>query len=404
MKFAFISTLLCSFLFGSFVCAKSTPARGISSVALKIEDFVRVRIASSQEKIHLLGYNLKVQGEAVAPLRPIAIPTKMQKIMVSKKQMHGRWLWITKIDQQEEKIIDAPFLLVQGLHLQKEGHDLPEQVFLHGGDRFDLIGIVPLEDYVAGVLSSEMPWTWPKEALKAQAIAARSYAQALMRERGHQYWQVENSVLDQVYRHLSMNDGEEKKIKVNTVVQETKGVILVHPNGHRLKAYYHSDCGGVTASSQSVWGSKELVGGVVDSGCPRNPASIWSWAISEMELLRRVGFEKSELIAMDLEKSQEDQRVGKIKLKFSEGLTREFSAADFRKMAGYNRLRSTNFSARKVGADWVFEGKGFGHGVGLCQWGSRQMAEQGKNYQQILQHYYPESRLGALSKSSTVDD
>lgn len=341
--------------------------------------------------------NIRVQGQEAAPFQKVAIPPEAQTIKIERTVFKGKNVWQVRGprhgDDAAVKIIDSPYLMLQGQHLQSDGHYLPQQIFLAGAKQFDVIGIVPLEDYVAGVVSNEMPPSWPEEALKAQAIAARSYALALMRERSHALWHVENSVLDQVYKHFGASQEEEKKTKIDRVIEETRGLVLLNKKDRLLKAFYHSDCGGRTASSQSVWGTKELVGGVVDSSCPRNPASIWNYQVSEEEFAQKLGVPGSKLVAMNMDKSPQDGRVHKIRVHLGEGKYKEINANHLRQMVGFNALRSTNFSVKKVGSQLIFDGKGFGHGVGMCQWGSRVMAERGAKFRSILSHYYPEAQI-----------
>jgi stage II sporulation protein D len=386
-------TISSFFLFFSFSCSASE----LPETNLQMQNFVRVRLGSGQVNYMIKGHHFKVQGVDEKPVKPVSVPPPIETIKISQVKINDIKMWKVQGPKSSVKLIQSPFLLLQGEEMQIGEHYLPKQVFFAGENKPDLIGLVPLEEYVAGVVSSEMPWSWPLEALKAQAVAARSYVLAQMRERKHGNWQVESTVLDQVYKHLKQNSIPEQELKkvskINQAISETAGVILKTNNGKPLKSYYHADCGGKTASSKSVWGSKELIGGVVDSSCPRGPAGIWSYKIAEKSLAQKLGLGEQKLVAFNLERSSDYDRITNVKIDLKEGEVRDISPNQMRKLVGYNEIRSTNFSVQKNGNEVVFQGKGFGHGVGLCQWGTRSLAENGMKYKDILKHYYPESVL-----------
>jgi stage II sporulation protein D len=117
---------------------------------------------------------------------------------------------------------------------------------------------------------------------------------------------------------------------------------------------------------------------------------------STAELAKKIGLNDGVLLAVNTELNAEDGRVSLFKFKLSDGRQRKIQANELRKLIGYNILRSTNFTVKQSGDRIEFSGKGFGHGVGLCQWGSRTMAQRGASYSKILNHYYPEARLGRV--------
>jgi stage II sporulation protein D len=258
---------------------------------------------------------------------------------------------------------------------------------------------MPLESYLTGVLASEMPLTWPLESLKAQAVAARSYALAVMKERSRKVYQVESNILDQVFRPLAVDDeGDPLVRKALQAVRETQGQKLVIGNGRTLKAYFHSDCGGHTVSARSVWGKAVESGEAADASCPSNPRANWELGISKTKIyagLKKffsLGRSPLQVVGLEFEKG-EDERVHQVRVAFNEGSPRVLSGNEFRALVGFQDLKSTLFEAKMEGETIRFRGRGFGHGVGLCQWGSRALGLQGVKYAEILRHYYPLARL-----------
>ncbi len=192
-----------------------------------------------------------------------------------------------------------------------------------------------------------------------------------------------------------------KMQKVIRAVSETSGMVLLDKKHQVVKAYYHADCGGKTSSSQAVFGTKGLVGGAIDSSCPANPKARWNFRISRDELSKRLKrfFHASEeflgVNSLKVRVLPQDERIEEVVVKIEDGESRTIKAQEFRNMLGYQELRSTRFQIHQTEDEFVFSGTGFGHGVGLCQWGTRAMANQGAQSHQILSHYYPGLELKA---------
>ncbi len=356
-------------------------------------ELVRVRLMTINKKIQLTGMSLRFQNLA-QPFRPVAIPQNGQA-EVRLLQKAGKTFWSLKLNNQDhEHLFTEKYLMVQGDGLRVGAQTLPAKILLtaNGKQKVDVIGVVPLDEYIVGVLSSEMPSSWPMETLKAQAVAIRSYTMAVMDERKERPFHVESSVLDQVFRHVMGED--ENNVKVKRAIQavaETHGVRLVGPNHKVLKAFYHADCGGKTTTAKSVWQGGVDAGVAVDSSCPTGPHALWNLKLSKEDLktrLRLVNFASLALL-----KAKGDQRVQSVRVAMNDGTNKVISANDFRQALGFQDLRSTSFDMKEEGDQIVFSGRGFGHGVGLCQWGSRVLGQRGAKYKEILTHYYPLARL-----------
>ena len=377
--------------FIGFMCVLMTFVPDAQSSVDPSHQFVRVRLMTISKRFQLSGMSLRFQNLAQI-YRPVAIPqTGQAEVRVLHKD--GKKFWSLRLNNQDhEHLFTEKYLMIQGDSLRAGMQTLPSKILLtqNGKDKMDVIGVVPLEEYITGVLSSEMPSSWPLETLKAQAVAIRSYTLAVMNERQDRAYHVESSVLDQVFRHVMDQDDDKKIKKAMQAVRETEGVTLLGPDKKVLKAFYHADCGGHTTTARNVWKSGVDAGVAIDESCPTGPHSQWKLTLTKQELERRLhiyGLQSIRLI-----RNTADSRVQSVKVAANND-EELFSANDFRQMVGFQDLRSTLFTAKDNGATVQFAGQGFGHGVGLCQWGSRAMGIRGAKYTAILKHYYPLAKI-----------
>jgi len=286
---------------------------------------------------------------------------------------------------------------IRGEKLQLANEKAPERMILRGavGRETDVLGLFDLERYVAGVVSSEAPANWPMEMLKAQAIAVRSFTLARLADRGRFGLspELKSTILDQVFEHQHV------ATRSRQAVEATQGRVLVDPQGRVAMAFYHSDCGGATSRTQDVWGGGNFGGTAVDAACPQNPKARWS-LVRRLSViareLKREGVLKGDdqVVSMVVAERDASDRARRIRVKLSDGREVEFSGERLRSALGYGALKSTRFemlaySFEGESAGIQFQGRGFGHGVGLCQWGARHLAEKGKSAEEILAHYYP---------------
>lgn len=368
-----------------------------------LDEQVRVRLQTQQSVVEISGENIRINGQASA-IQPVAI-SKIQNLKIERVSVNGIPMWQVESEKQgfaQTKMYSSPILAIHGYNLRQMGRSLPNHLLLAGKEKIDVVGVLPLNNYLVGVVSSEMPLNWPLEALKAQAIAARSYTLATMKERRKQLFHVESSILDQVFNHVSQElDGDRLIEKAKTAVNETENLILNNSKQKVVKAFYHSDCGGKTSSARSVWGVGELVGGAVDDTCSANVKSNWNLKVNKTTLTQKITKYFSmnplnEVVQLITKKANDKDRITDIAFAFADGVTRSMNATDFRSLMGTTELRSTRFDVQQKDDQFQFSGHGFGHGVGLCQWGTRALAQKGWNYKQILSHYYPESYLSKM--------
>ncbi len=295
-------------------------------------------------------------------------------------------------------IINKSELNLRGERIYLDSVLLPEHLYLKASKQyFDLIGSLDLESYIAGVLSAEMPSSWPIEALKAQAVAARSYTLATLKSPKQQSHDLEASVMDQVFNYKgNFKEKLNNSHPIWRAVQQTKGQVILE-NGRVKKAYYHADCGGSTLTARSAWGDKSEPLVVQDPYCASH-GERWVFRVQKDRLLEKMklqGIGSRQVALLDF-KPQDGGRLMNLELKWQEGDLRKkqlIKGEELRSLIGYQSLKSTNFKVTDYAGTIEFKGQGFGHGVGLCQNGSRSWALQGWDYRRILRHYYPMSVL-----------
>ena len=252
-----------------------------------------------------------------------------------------------------------------------------------------LINEVAMEDYVAGVVSSEMPASWGLEARKAQAVAARSYA-LMRRAASDQAWHVEASVLDQVY------SGKPVDPTSQAAVTATHGQVLA-VDDLLVSVYYSSTCAGHSEVPRAVWPDRPSHGtsSVACGFCEASPNYSWTASISLTDVLdavRRDGHTATEIRSLQPRTSTTSGRVRAIDVVTDKGAV-TWSGNEFRRRMGWGRVRSTRFELRFDQDTFVLTGTGFGHGVGLCQWGAQGMDRAGRSHVEILGHYFPGSQV-----------
>lgn len=257
------------------------------------------------------------------------------------------------------------------------------------GGKVTLVNVLPLEQYLAGVLGGEIPASWPAATQRALAVAARTYATYLLQDPRHAEYDLVATDQDQVYAGL---DGESASSR--SALAATRGEVLVHSDGRVLKAYYSSNCGGHTEDAAQVFGPKvPPIRAVKDPYCP--PAR-WSRTFTLAEVrakLARDGKPLKGLKSVEITRKNRSGRIEEIAILDQEGQEVRLNGQEFRRIMGYRELRSTRCTMTASGDRLRFEGNGWGHGVGLCQWGALEMGEQGQSYRQILAHYYRDAKI-----------
>jgi stage II sporulation protein D len=255
------------------------------------------------------------------------------------------------------------------------------------------VAVIPMEDYVAAVVSKEAPPRFEPEALSAVAVTVRTYALQAIEKAREPTHDVVSGVEDQVF------EGVDNVAAVfRAAAESTRGVILTYM-GAPARAVFHSTCGGRTETAKDAWGTDvPYLQSVVCDDCIDSPVRRWDYRISRKEGRRialTLGVRADEDLRIEIVGRSSTGRASRIRLS-SRGVSRETSAAAFRRSVGYARVRSLKMEIVPVGNGWTIVGQGYGHGVGMCQWGANGMAKAGKGYREILARYYPETRLAEI--------
>jgi len=248
-----------------------------------------------------------------------------------------------------------------------------------------VINRLRIYEYLFSVVASEIPSSWNIEALKAQAIAARTYTfYHLLKKKKRDLYNLDATTNFQVYKGLSA----EKASTTNAVIK-TSGIIITYKY-EPIISYFHSTCGGRTADDRFVWKNNDLkyLSGVRCSYCKKSTSYSWTTELSIHEIkkylqrkykrvgkIKRISFKKVE------------GRITKVRIIHQNGIIK-ISGNAFRLLFPSKRLKSLYFNARKTKYGLKITGHGWGHGVGLCQWGANGMAQKGANYRSILKYYF----------------
>ncbi|MGH7198224.1 MAG: SpoIID/LytB domain-containing protein [Candidatus Omnitrophota bacterium] len=255
----------------------------------------------------------------------------------------------------------------------------------------NVVNKLSVESYLYGVLHHEVaPW-WPMNALKAQAVAARTYALYQMRVSQAFDYDLKSGTSSQVY-----GGSTTERYRTKRAVDLTAGQVLV--NDTRLfPAYFHATCAGMTAGADELWNIRlpSLSGKVKCPYCRFSPHYSWEAKVPLAEIeekMNKNGRAAGQILKIEPISQTPSGRVGSLRIT---GTVREITVAakDFRIWVGGDRVRSTSFTVAVRDDMAEFHGKGWGHGVGLCQWGSFGQALLGHDHLKILRFYYPGSQL-----------
>jgi len=261
-----------------------------------------------------------------------------------------------------------------------------------GGELVRVVNLVGAEDYVPAVVGGEVPTNWPLESLKAQAVAARTYVLYWHQVREGGEYDVLADTRDQVYIGMA---GE--NARTLAAAAATRGLVMTY-HGALFPAYYHSTCGGHTEDATAVFPRTQahFLKGVLCGYCDTAPRFAWRVRLPLGIVRERLSSAYARLGAIvEAETEVGERRVEYVVLYTEQGKT-SIPVHLFRHLVAPDKIHSLWFTARVAGDELVIEGRGHGHGVGMCQYGARGMAKAGFPWHQILAHYYPEASLARL--------
>ena len=259
-----------------------------------------------------------------------------------------------------------------------------------------VINHIELDDYLYGVLYHEVSHRWPMEALKTQAIVARTFALYQARQNKIQPYDLRSDIYSQVYGGRTS-----EKWSTTRAVDLTKGKVLTY-KGDIFPTYYHATCAGFTEDASNLWNiDMPPLKGVKCDYCKISPHYKWTKEIPLWSLetdLKDNGYRIGKITSFKVLSRNKSGRVDKVEIKDDANTSVILTGKDFRQIIGPNELRSAKFDGTIKWKGIVLSGYGWGHGVGLCQWGAYGMSKKGKKAEEIVRYYYPGTEVMSVDK------
>jgi len=253
-----------------------------------------------------------------------------------------------------------------------------------------VVAVVPLEAYVAAVVSREAAARFHPEALAAMAVAVRTYAAGAAAAPRDPAYDVVGGVEDQVF------DGMDGVAAVfREAADRTRGMVVRY-RGELARTVYHSTCGGWTEDAGSAWGKDvPYLRAQRCDDCADSPVYRWEYRMSGAEgrlVAKALGVPPGKDLGIAVAGRTPTGRASRLRIS-SGGVSRELQAAEFRRVAGYAKVRSLKMEIVQAAGEWRITGEGWGHGVGMCQYGANGMARRGAGFREILARYYPGTEI-----------
>ena len=249
--------------------------------------------------------------------------------------------------------------------------------------KLQIVNFVDIEKYLLGGVPYEMPSSFPLEALKAQTVIARSYAQTNINRKKKDF-DLYDDTRSQVYAGIPKS----RLSNVEKAIKETKGEVITY-NGRVIDALFHSYSGGYTASAKEVYGNDiEYLKPIEDIYSKGVPMSVltWTYLIPKSQLEKEIGF-----IPFDYDIEYTESNRVKYIILYNEdrSLEKKYTGAEFRRKYSTSKIKSTAYNINIENGDIKVVGSGYGHGVGFSQWSSKTMAEDEKmSYKDIINFFY----------------
>ncbi|MCC2639602.1 MAG: putative Amidase enhancer protein LytB [Nitrospira sp.] len=379
----------------------------LASASIASAEFIRVLLAQEAVFIEVRSEGniaLLIEGGQTKILHPpVSLTSRADGLLVNGRRMKGEQVVIEPFHANLSLVIgnrgesvagSRPGLAGRGGVGTINGTALPVSGILRvsrKGSALSVVNQVDLEEYVKGVVPSEVSSAWHPEMLKVQAVAARTYALYNKMLSAAREYDVLATIHDQVYRGRSGVDQ-----RVEEAVESTRGIVVTHQLAP-IYAAFSSTAAGPTEDAVNVWANKDLpyLKGVE---CPfdlDSPYYQWKVRVRIVQLeenLRSHGVPVGTIATITPIAYSRAGRVARLRILHSGGET-VLRGEDLRKAVGYTVIPSTQFEVESIGAEVIFTGYGAGHAVGLCQWGAKELAELGYSYNSILAYYYPGTEL-----------
>ena len=246
--------------------------------------------------------------------------------------------------------------------------------------KLDIVNRVDMDEYLKGVLPKEMSPSFPMESLKAQALCSRSFAINNYNKFIKNGYNLDDTTRSQVYYG---KDVEEKT--TNKAVEETIGQVIKY-DGKVAETIFCASSGGYTVASSEAWGGNSVPYLI----SKEDPYSVhpWKYELKNSDLKK---LNLSDVFSVSLDYNNSN-RVNNLTFSTSKGDVK-IKATDFRKKIGNTIIKSTLFDVNVIGNKVFVSGKGYGHGVGMSQYGAVEMAKKGSNYKDIIEFYFPGTNI-----------
>lgn len=298
-------------------------------------------------------------------------------------------LWGNQLFREPSLIIESE---ESAIHIKKREYRHALRITKTAQNQLQVVNILPIDDYLRGVLPWEANPKWPMESLKAQAIASRTYALFQMVESQEEAYDVFQDVRSQVYR----GKVAEKKITDNAI-QATAGLVMTQDR-KIFPAYFHSTCGGSTTRADLIWNVKRhpSLEGVACQFCVSSKHYKWTYSMPIAEIEKKLnenGHPVEHMRAIAAENFDRTGRAQTMVIEHAEGRL-SVPAQDFRMWMGPMKFKSLLFKGIDSSNGQIhFRGKGWGHGAGMCQYGMKGLGDLGYDFRRILNFYYPNSDI-----------
>ncbi len=402
-KITIITLIILSFIINSiasFSYSENNENKKLQNKSYQLEDLLNLRVLI--DKIEIKDVSLSIKGSNISlKYSTEEFPTIYQggfslANQITILSLHPYLKFFYDQNYYDEKNIPnyKDIMILSSNYLEYKNKKYRGKFLItKKNDGYYLINLVSMDDYLKSVVPSEMPASWELEALKAQAIIARTYAirVTIERRKKQEIFDLYSTVLDQAYYGM-----DKENPKTNLAVEQTKDIIIIH-NNKPIWALYHSNCGGKTIEGKLVFSNRleENENYLQSINCPFEGRR-WK-NIIELYTLKKI-----------LEKTTKNQIYSinkiytenfRIYIVYNQNYIYSLPNWQLRKLIGYNVIRSPYITKIEILQDKViFEGIGAGHGVGLCQFGANTLAKMNFNYEEIIKYYYKEIQLTDIKR------
>ncbi len=359
---------------------------------------IRVRVGKSLDAISIKGTDL---------VRTF-IPTKNSKEFEGRKRVHFNCRNLASAPRKKGGGLLIASLKSKAGILSLEELDNKKfdgQLFIStskNNKKCDVVHETRIESYLSTLLAKEMNASWPLEVLKAQAVAARTYALyrvynrgGARREKDQDFYDLESSE-----KHQVSGGFFDSTLNTDNAIKDTFGYVLKAPSGKIVPAFFHAKCGGKILDPKQVWTNS--VDGYVGKDCQYchgRGQKKWKRIFSINKIKDFIKWLKRKNYLLLGQKKWQEVRMVPSPLKkddvylYLDDQRFEVKKSYFRRFFGRQSVKSNNFNLKQLGQSLLMEGEGLGHGVGMCQIGALYMAKAGKSFREILKYYYPHHQL-----------